>query len=175
MAEKLKDDCLTWMYRLLFLFYVEARGSEVGVVPMKSDAYRMGYSLESLRELELVALTTDDALNGFYIHESLKTLFRIVNDGFGATPGAEEQFQFMGDEAMQVQGLRSPLFDDDRLQILKGVKFRNHVLQEVLQLLSLSKERGGKKRGRISYAQLGISQLGSPAQAQQLISNAMIN
>ena len=28
--EKLTSECLTWLYRLLFLFYVEARGADVG-------------------------------------------------------------------------------------------------------------------------------------------------
>ena len=43
---------------------------------------------------------------------------------------------------------------------LNRVRLRNHVLQRVIELLSLS--RAGKgRRGRISYPQLGISQLGS--------------
>ena len=43
------------MYRLLFLFYIEAR-PELGYAPLNSDAYRAGYSLERLRDLELVEL-----------------------------------------------------------------------------------------------------------------------
>lgn len=160
LADKLRSDCLTYMYRLLFLLYVEARGAELGVVPMKSEAYREGYSVESLRDLELVPLTTDDARNGFYLDHSLKTLFRIVNEGF-FEDGQGDLISSTEQEVMRVQGLRSPLFDDDRLAVLKGVRFRNFVLQEVVQLLSLSREKGKKSRGRISYAQLGISQLGS--------------
>lgn len=165
LAAGLERDCLTWLYRLLFLFYVEARGSELGVVPMKADAYRAGYSLETLRELELVPLTTEKARDGYYLDHSLKLLFRIVNEGFPDTPLTKHVFDFEGEglDAMRISALRSPLFDDDRLQILKGVKFRNHVLQKILQLLSLSAEKKGKKksRGRISYAQLGINQLGA--------------
>jgi hypothetical protein len=42
------------------------------------------------------------------------------------------------------------------------VRFRNSVLQKVIELLSLSRESGARKRrGRISYAQLGINQLGA--------------
>lgn len=160
LAAKLKDDCLTYMYRLLFLFYVEARGSELGIVPMKSQAYRGGYSLESLRELELTPLTTDAARNGYYIDHSLKTLFRIVDQGFDRTH-REDMYSSTDEEVMRIEGLRSPLFDDARLQVLNGVRFRNHVLQEVICQLSLSAEKRGKQRGRISYAQLGISQLGA--------------
>ena len=60
-ADQLSRECLRYMYRLLFLFYIEAR-PELGYAPMKSDVYRRGYSLERLRELEMVKLTTDDAV-----------------------------------------------------------------------------------------------------------------
>src|SRR5690606_17337674 len=53
------------------------------------------------------------------------------------------------------------LFDDTRTPLLRGARLRNFVLQEVLQLLSLSREGRGRERGRISYAQLGINQLGA--------------
>jgi len=159
LAEKLKDDCLAYMYRLLFLFYVEARGSELGIVPMKSEAYRWGYSLECLRDLELVQLNSEDARNGYFIDRSLKTLFRIVNEGFDDR--GSDLFTSGEEELMRIQPLRSPLFDDERLRVLGGVRFRNHVLQQVIAQLSLSAEKRNKKRGRISYAQLGISQLGA--------------
>ena len=133
---------------------------------MKSDAYRKGYSLESLRALELVPLTTKDAQNGTFIHDSLKTLFRILNNGFpefepgtGGTERLGGQMLQAGD--MWVDALNSPLFDDSRLELLRNVRFRNHVLQQVLQLLSLSAEKKKKVRGRISYAELGINQLGA--------------
>src|SRR5690606_10853002 len=76
-------ECITYLYRLLFLFYVEARGAELGVVPMQSDAFRLGYSLESLRDLELVPLTTDEARNGSFINDSLRRLFRLIQRGHG--------------------------------------------------------------------------------------------
>lgn len=163
-AEKLTAECLTWLYRLLFLFYVEARGGEMGVVPMAADVYRDGYSLEGLRDLELVPLTTDSARNGYYINDSLSTLFRIINQGYPADV-AQMGLTLTGDipyhDSMRVQPLNSPLFDDSRFKVLKGVRFRNHTLQAVLQLLSLSAEKKRKSRGRISYAQLGINQLGA--------------
>jgi hypothetical protein len=162
-ATRLTTETLTWLYRLLFLFYVEARGSELEAVPMGSDAYRKGYSLEGLRDLELVPLTTELARNGTFIHQSLKTLFRILNMGFPELEPGEHQtgFDLLTSGEMRVDALNSPLFDDERLDILRGVQFRNFVLQEVLQLLSLSGQKRGKSRGRISYAQLGINQLGA--------------
>jgi hypothetical protein len=43
------------------------------------------------------------------------------------------------------------------------VQFRNRVLRRIIELMSLSKERNGRRdrRGRVSYAQLGINQLGA--------------
>ncbi|EJR47002.1 hypothetical protein IIK_03842 [Bacillus cereus VD102] len=147
----------------MFLFYAESRSEELNVVPMKSEEYRLGYSLETLRELEQVPLTNEAARNGYFLHESLNILFKIVNEGYG-----EDQYELnfedrnftYVDAGFDIDGLQSPLFDPKQTPLLSSVKFRNFVLQEVIQLLSLSKE-GSKQRGRISYAQLGINQLGA--------------
>ena len=170
--EKLKRECLMWLYRLLFLFYAEARGKELGVVPMDSTTYRLGYSLESLRDLELVPLHTERARNGSYIHDSLKALFRILNRGYNQRRA--EQLT-LGDEAsrdayeagdrFQLLALRSRLFDEAETPLLKPAKLRNQVLQQILQLLSLSEGSRKRGRGRISYAQLGINQLGAVYEA----------
>lgn len=167
LAGQLARECITYLYRLLFLFYVEARGGEVGVVPMKADAYREGLSLESLRDLELVPLTTDRARNGYYIHHSLEKLFEVVHLGWPRQSRRQRAIEAQYDAAVDlvVDPQRSPLFDRARTPILSSVKLRNHVLQEVIALLSLSKEgsrsAGHRQRGRISYAQLGINQLGA--------------
>ena len=168
LARKLTDETLTYLYRLLFLLYAEARGSELDVVPMKAESYLKGYSLEALRDLEQVPLTTPLAQNGYYLNESLNRLFTLVDDGYKpqqlslisevSTPVTGYQ-----DYGFTVDGLHSPLFNRQSTPLLSSVRFRNSVLQEVIQLLSLSKEKNGKKyqRGRISYAQLGINQLGA--------------
>lgn len=52
----MKDDCLTIIYRLLFLFYAESR-EELEILPVGDEVYKRGYSLESLRDLEWYALT----------------------------------------------------------------------------------------------------------------------
>ena len=67
----------------------------------------------------------------------------------------------------ELSPLKSRLFDPAKTPLLAGVKFRNVVLQRVIELMSLS--RAGKsrydRRGRISYAQLGINQLGAVYEA----------
>ncbi len=157
-ADKLKADCLTYLYRLLFLFHVEARGVELGVVRMNSDSYRMGYSLEFLRDFELQPLTSPDARDGYFLSDSLNKLFTIVYRGF---PESRAQSGELLTDGFLVDPLRGPLFDPDKLAVLRNVRLRNHVVQDVIQLLSLSEEKGRRDRGRISYANLGINQLGS--------------
>ncbi len=166
LAQKLTRESLMYLYRLLFLFYVEARGAEMedekgrAVVPMKSDAYRLGYSLETLRDLELVPLTSVQAREGHFLDARLRRLFKLVFEGHGY---GQREMSYEGGTVgdFEISGLRSPLFDEARTPILKSVKLRNEVVQQVLQLLSLSKEGSRKGRGRISYATLGINQLGA--------------
>ncbi|MCJ2119991.1 hypothetical protein MKK65_26035 [Methylobacterium sp. J-001] len=152
-AGRLSTECLRYMYRLLFLFFIEAR-PELGFAPMRAKAYRTGYSLESLRELELVPLETDEDRDGHYISDTLDALFALVFDGTPAAGNAGEAFTF--------HAVRARLFDPDAVATyLGGLRFRNEPLQAVIRLLSLSKGDRGRRRGRISYAQLGISQLGA--------------
>jgi hypothetical protein len=151
-AGKLKDDCLTLVYRLLFLFYAEAR-PELEILPISDDVYEKGYSLEMLRDLEQVPLQSETAKNGYFFHDSLWHLFMLV--GHGYNEGDTNTKSFI------VKHIDSPLFDDQRLHVLQGIRFRNFIWQEIIQYLSLSKKQRGRARGRISYANLGINQLGS--------------
>ena len=159
-AGELSVECLRYMYRLLFLFYIEAR-PELGFAPMKSDAYRKGYSLESLRELELMPLATDAERNGHFLHESLSLLFSLVYEG---TPAGDQEFRDAFTRGFELRPVRTHLFDPDSTPYLGRVKFRNETLQRVIRLMSLSRE-GKKRRGRIAYAQLGINQLGAVYEA----------
>lgn len=152
-ADRLTTECLRYMYRLLFLFFIEAR-PELGFAPMKAKAYRTGYSLESLRELELVPLETDEDREGHYISDTLDALFALVFEG---TPAARSE-----GEAFTFHAVRARLFDPDAIgTYLGGLRFRNESMQRIIELLSLSRGERGRGRGRISYAQLGISQLGA--------------
>ena len=81
LAGQLGLECLRYMYRLLFLFYIEAR-PDLGYAPMDSETYLKGYSLEHLRDLELVRLTSEESLDGYYLHHAVQTLFGLIRDGF---------------------------------------------------------------------------------------------
>ncbi|BAX82356.1 Eco57I restriction-modification methylase domain-containing protein [Labilibaculum antarcticum] len=147
-ARELKDECLTIVYRLLFIFYAEAR-EDLEILPVKDAVYQKGYSLEMLRDLEMVELKTDSSRNGTFFSESLWKLFDFLHKGSPAGNGFE------------MKPLDSPMFDNTKLQHLSGVQFRNHVLKEIILRLSLSERTKNKSIGRISYANLGINQLGS--------------
>lgn len=147
-ARELKDECLSLVYRLLFLFYAEAR-EDLEILPVKDKTYQKGYSLEMLRDLEMVALTTESSRNGDFISQSLWKLFDYLHKGVKTENG------------FSMKPLDSPLFDNKELRLLMGVQFRNVVLQEIIKRLSVSKGVRGQRPGRISYANLGINQLGS--------------
>jgi len=148
LAKELTRECLRYLYRLLFLFYVEAR-PELGYAPMKSEEYRTGYSLESLRDIvDQGDFLSDESRNGRYLHQSLVVLFSLIWKGLQA---GEEQLtltQQPGDvHVFRMQPLQSDLFDPEHTPLLNGVKFRNSVLQRVITLLSLSRENDRTRRG----------------------------
>ena len=169
-ADALSRECLRYMYRLLFLFYIEAR-PELKYVPHQSEAYRKGYSLESLRDLELVKLTTEESRKGYYLFHSISLLFKLIHEGYTGERYAElgDAWQERGvHNSFTLEKLDSHLFDPKLTPYLNKVKFTNQTLQTVIRLMSLTREtsgRGRKRRGRVSYAQLGINQLGAVYEA----------
>lgn len=166
LARELSRECLTFMYRMLFLLYLEAR-PELGYAPIQAAAYLRGYSLEHLRDLENLSLTTPEALDGTFIHESVQTLFNLIWEGFPPKT-ADAGGLALGstiNNGFRLAPLQGHLFDPSKLKILNSVKLRNRILQKVIRLMSLAEAKGRGKAGRISYAQLGINQLGAVYEA----------
>lgn len=149
---EVKDDCLTIVYRLLFLFYAESR-DELEILPTGDEVYKLGYSLESLRDLEMMRLNSDASRNGYFFDHSIRHLFGLLCKGHHATDSNTNNKSF------RVRPIDSPLFDNKNLRHLGDVRVRNVKWQEIIRALSLSKKKG--YRGRISYANLGVNQLGS--------------
>lgn len=166
-AADLSLECLRLVYRLLFLFYIEAR-PELGYVPIqKSEIYLKGYSLESLRDLELRPLPNPRAREGKYFDITLRRLFRLVAEGCGLAvqPGLRDLTQGARD-TFALAPLDSRLFDDATLPLLSKVQFPNAVWQQVIRRLSLSQGQGkGRRGGRVSYQLLSINQLGAVYEA----------
>lgn len=152
----MRDDCLVFIYRLLFIFYAESL-PDLDILPINDQTYQRGYSLEMLRDLEQVNLITAEELNGYFFDHSIKRLFALILRGYN-----EDRVDASSMTAsFRVRHIDSPLFSDTKLKVLVGVKFRNVVWQSIVCQLSLSQKQKGKPRGRISYANLGINQLGS--------------
>ncbi|MGW0894349.1 Eco57I restriction-modification methylase domain-containing protein [Saccharopolyspora sp. NPDC002578] len=164
----LQRQALRFLYRILFLLYAEAR-PELGILPSQAPEYVDGYGLDRLRDLALVELTDPRSLEGTHLYESLHRLFRLVDQGH--EPGSDGA-------GLRFEALRADLFADGAIslidapsdvderwgserQVIRGVGLGNECLQLVLRKLLLSKPGKGRDAGFVSYAQLGINQLGA--------------
>lgn len=162
LERKLTTECLRYVYRLLFLLFVESRARELEIVPMQSEEYRSAYSLEALRDLESQPLISEAAKNGTYFQQSLDQLFRLINEG--EPPGNQQLAMELEGKPLTagftLRGLRSDLFDPDSTPLLSSIQIRNEALQNIIRRLSLAD--GGKQgQRRISYAGLTTNHLGA--------------
>jgi len=189
LARDLGRQSLRYLYRILFLLYAEAR-PELGILPVDDEDYIAGYSLARLGDLVARRLGGEEARTSFHLYESLAVLFRMVNDGHrerGADAPVEELYELSEGEGIRFEALKADLFDPKRTKLIGAVvqpgfdsddpvaprfdtRLRDGAMYRVLRRLMLAKGGGagrGGRRGRlerggfISYAQLGISQLGA--------------
>ncbi len=164
--EQLSLECLRLVYRLLFMFYIEAR-PELGYVPInKSEIYLKGYSLEYLRDLERVQLNTPHAREGLYFDKTLRRLFSLIAEGCGTTANLHLNQGTQGArDTFSLSPLDSRLFDPAATPLLNKVVFPNHIWQAVIHSMSVSKPKRGGRPGRVSYQLLSINQLGAVYEA----------
>lgn len=147
----LSRECLRFMYRLLFLFYAEAN-PRLRLLDLRNPIYATGYSLESLRELESVPLRSISDREGTYLWSSLQQTLSLLYKGLDLID--EEK-----GTGLRLPAVKVSLLDPESTPLLKAVRLRNETIQKVVRLLSL--RSSGKSTGRISYAKLGIGQLGA--------------
>lgn len=167
--KQLTLECLRYMYRMLFTLFIEAR-PELGFAPLKSPVYMSAYSLESLRDIaENVRGSVEVSGDGFYLHETLKKLFEMIYSGY---PKEDKDMQALlkaesVSDVFVVPPLKAHIFDPERTPLVSNAKIRDKVMLQIIDLMSVTREGKGKKarRGRISYANLGINQLGSVYEA----------
>ncbi|GAB2660893.1 class I SAM-dependent DNA methyltransferase [Prescottella soli] len=160
-GQDLAKHSLRFLYRILFLLYAEA-SPETRVLPTGAAEYEEGYGLDRLRELTLTELVSEQARTGTHLFESLAKLFELVDKGH--TPTVREDVADDPAPGLDFQPLRADLFKPEATKLIDDVKLGNEATQRVLEHLLLSKEskgRGGADRGFISYAELGINQLGA--------------
>lgn len=153
-AARIAQECLRFMYRLLFCFYLESR-PELRFLPMGAEPYLRGYSVDFLRDCEEILLDDEQARNGYFLDASLRQLFELIYRGREVSFNAGT----VSDD-FELAPLKSHLFDPKRTPLLSKAHFRNFVLQDIIRLLSIG-GHGKSGRGRISYSSLGLNQLGA--------------
>lgn len=160
-AQPLAIQSLRYLYRILFLLYAEA-SPELGVLPAGAQEYDAGYSLDRLRELVLTDITSEDAAAKTHLYDSLAVLFALVDRGHSpATRGNDDPTGAQTNDALTFRSLSADLFQPKAIAHIGDTKLSDSALKEVLERLLLSKKEGKKDRGFISYAELGINQLGA--------------
>ena len=133
-AEQLKHDALVYVYRILFCLYGEARGGELGILPISDEVYRLGYSLEALRDLADRGQPGTLSESGSYYAEHLATLFKLVHQGFHpeaerakgkakTQEGIEEtSVGYQVDQGDMFGNVQSQLFTDDKKEGSKKLR-----------------------------------------------------
>lgn len=191
LSRQLTRESLRYLYRILFLLYAEARpelGILPSDYPEYHQGYGLGRLGELVAERDLVG---EKAREGFYLYESLDLLFRKVQEGYrprrthgeaasGADAGSESEsksediglrFEPLHSKLFEAESIcligktsvSDPRFDEDETGEPRYVdtRLRNATLYRVLRLLMLTRGKKGERGGFISYAQLGINQLGA--------------
>lgn len=168
-AGQLTLECLRYMYRMLFVLFIEAR-PELGYAPIKAQSYYSGYSLESLRDIaDNIRDNIDEVGGGYYLHETLAKLYELIYDGYPKTE--EELKKATGTDSLHDMFLIAPLkahiFDPEYTKMITAAKLRNSCMLRIIDLMSLTRATGRRndRRGRISYANLGINQMGAVYEA----------
>ena len=166
---ELTRECLRYMYRMLFVLFIEAR-PELGYAPIQNLIYKSGYSLENLRDIaDDVRDDVEEVGNGYFLHETLSKLYALIYSGYPAME--EELLRYSQEESPHdmfvIAPLKAHIFDPEYTKMISKSKLRNSCMLRIIDLMSLTRETGKRndRRGRISYANLGINQMGSVYEA----------
>ncbi|MFE0245347.1 class I SAM-dependent DNA methyltransferase [[Kitasatospora] papulosa] len=181
LSRQLTRESLRYLYRILFLLYAEAR-PELGILPSDYPEYHQGYGLGRLGELVAERdLVGEKARKGVYLYESLDLLFSKVQEGYRPRRTHGVGAKDSEDVGLRFEPLHSKLFEPESIRLIGAesvkdprhdddsdegpryldTRLRNATLYKVLRKLMLTRGRKGERGGFISYAQLGINQLGA--------------
>ncbi|WP_326768335.1 class I SAM-dependent DNA methyltransferase [Streptomyces sp. NBC_01591] len=181
LSRQLARESFRYLYRILFLLYAEAR-PELGILPSDYPEYHQGYGLGRLGELVAERdLVGEKAREGVYLYESLDLLFSKVQEGYRPRRTHGVSAKDSEDVGLRFEPLHSKLFEPESIRLIGAesvkdprhdddsderpryldTRLRNATLYKVLRKLMLTRGRKGERGGFISYAQLGINQLGA--------------
>lgn len=159
-GNELANQALRYLYRILFLLFAES-SPELQILPTGDNDYDGGYGLSRLRDLILTEPTTHRAQHGTHLYESLQLLFERVNRGHDPHDENDELFDANAtEEGLEFRNLDADLFKSEATAYIDEVRLSNLALHRVLQNLLLTKEKRGSDRGFVSYATLGVTELG---------------
>jgi hypothetical protein len=129
-------DALTIVYRILFLLFAEARG----LVPQWHPIYRDSYTIESLRP----AAEGDGPPAGLW--QALQAIARLAHRGCNAG-------------TLRVVPFNGRLFAPSAAPLADSFVLEDRVARDVL--LAVTTRPAADRRERITYADLGVEQLGA--------------
>lgn len=168
-AGDLTLECLRYMYRMLFVLFIEAR-PELGYAPIQNLTYKSGYSLDNLRDIaDDIRDDVTEVGGGYFLHETLSKLYDLIYGGYPKTE--EALLKYSQEESLHdmfvIAPLKAHIFDPEYTKMITKSKLRNSCMLRIIDLMSLTRETGRRndRRGRISYANLGINQMGSVYEA----------
>jgi hypothetical protein len=137
-AKEYYQEVLLLVYRLLFLMYAEQRG----MMASRDSLYTDEYSVTNLREKAETRTNRSDRNSDLW--HGLQSTFRLVEKG---------------DDELGVPCYNGMLFDSDRLEWVSESECYNADLLDAIEDLTLIEYEG--TRQRISYADLGVEEIGS--------------
>lgn len=128
---------LTLLYRVLFLLFAEARA----LVPVWHPVYRDSYTIATLHRLAERA-----APRGLW--EALQAISRLAHEGCET-------------DDLSMTAFNSQLFSPDCAPLVDRARIDSATIGRVLRALMTTPGRTGRGRERITYADLGVEQLGA--------------
>jgi hypothetical protein len=133
---QLLNESLIVVYRILFLLFAEARS----LVPTWHPTYRDGYTVETLRQ------QLDRAIVPTGLWETLQAIARLAHHGCHAG-------------ALRVPPFNGRLFSPADAPLADTAPLDDRIVGQAL--VALTTRKGKEGRDRISYADLGVEQLGA--------------
>ena len=118
-SDELSIQCLRYMYRMLFMFFIESR-PELGYAPMNSRVYMQGYSLESLRDI---------ANQQKFMHWELEFADIFAERGGFDLILGNPPWVLLGWNEQDLLSDRQPIFAIKNLTASQTAIFRKNVLQ----------------------------------------------
>jgi hypothetical protein len=147
-GDDIVSQALTMIYRLLFLLFAEARA----LVPIWHPVYRDSYSIGALHALASTATATaatePHAAPARGLWPAVQAISRLAHDGCSI-------------DDLSVTAFNGQLFSPDHTPLGEHLHIASPVIADVLDALMTTPARARRGRERITYADLGVEQLGT--------------